>query len=339
MEGGSLNQKEWGTFTSEYAVISKGDPEMKYRLLDDGRSAVQWGQRKLALAIVQFLSEHWDNQVVPNPTLLYIGASPGTNIAYIMTNHFPDFTVHLYDSRPMKVTPTDKMVVHQELFTDDIAKQWSGRNDIFLVSDIRSVDSYSNDPDTREEGIWADMLLQARVYGAVRPVRAQLKFRLPYYGEGIGKTRYHEYLNGLVYRGIYTRPTSTETRLVPMENSDGVSMILWDIKKYESQMFYHNVEIRQYQQFRNPLVDEDDPLAEKPVDGNELTNDYDSIAESFVWSNYLQKVGGEGMVTLDNVRGLSRSLTQFLAEGRSSEKMTTLAKLRADPLFIKRKFK
>jgi Poly A polymerase regulatory subunit len=331
----TIQQVEWKTFISQYEVISASDPEMEYQA-DVEKTSVHWGQRKLALAIVQFLSEHWNNQVVPNPTLLYIGASPGNNIEFVAKNFFPDFTVHLYDPRPMKVTPTDKMVVHQELFTDDIAKQWSGRNDVFLMSDIRSGDPSKEDRDTSEANIKNDMQLQGRIYEIVKPVRASLKFRLPYYYED--RPKYVDYLYGLVYRGIWPLRTSTETRLVPMENPDGFDRISWDILKYESQMFYHNVQVRQRMLFRNPMFPADDPRSETPVDGTELTNDYDSIAEAVVWGNYLRKVGGEDMVTVDNVRGLSRSLTQFLSEGRSKEKMTTLAKLRADPLFIKRRF-
>ena len=329
---------EWTTFTPQYKVISAKDPEMKYQRRHGlKKTSVPWGQRKLALSIVEFLTDHWDKRIVPNPILLYIGAAPGNNIEYIMTNLFPDFTVHLYDPREMKVTPTDKMVVHKQLFTDETAQQWSGRNDVFLMSDLRSVDSYSTDEETREKGIWEDMQLQARIYETVRPVKAMLKFRLPYYIEGT-TSRYSEYLYGLVYRGIWAPQSSTETRLVPMANSDGVDRISWDNLKYESQLYYHNVRVRERMSFRNPFFNENEIEAMTPVDGDELTNDYDSIAEVIVWRDYLQKVGGKDMATLDNVRGLSRSLTQFLAGTRSIGERATLSKLRQDPLFIKGQF-
>lgn len=330
-------QEEWETLTPEYEVISADDSELEYQADVGIKTSVHWGQRKLALAIVQFLSNHWDKRTVPNPILLYIGAAPGNNINFIMSNLFPDFTVHLYDPRPMKVTPTPRMVVHQELFTDDISKQWSGRNDVFLMSDIRSGDPGKEERDVGEANIKNDMQLQERIYESVRPVRASFKFHLPYYYKD--RPKYVEYMYGLVYRGIWAPQTSTETRLVPMTTSDGIDRISWDILKYESQMYHHNIQVRQHINFKNPLFLDNDPLSITPVDGTELTNDYDSIAETVVWKDYLQKIGGKDMITLDNVRGLSRSLTQFLAEGRGPEKMTTLAKIRLDPLFIKRKFK
>jgi len=57
-----------------------------------------------------------------------------------------------------------------------------------------------------------------------------------------------------------------------------------------------------------------------------------------VWGNYLRKIGGVELVLSEHVVGLSRSLTIALAEGRPTDKMLTLALLRADPYFIKRKF-
>ena len=334
----SINEEKWENFTPRYKVISSDDLEKSYQPRGGlKKTSVSWGQRKLALSIVQFLSDHWDKQIVPNPILLYIGAAPGNNIEYIMTNLFPDFTVHLYDPREMKVSPTDKMVVHKQLFTDETALQWSNRNDVFLMSDIRSVDSLSTDEDTREKGIWEDMQLQARIYETVRPVRAMLKFRLPYYIEKV-TSRYSEYLYGLVYRGIWARQRSTETRLVPMTNSDGIDRISWDNLKYESQMYYHNVEVREKVSFRNPFYNEDDNESKTPVDGIELTNDYDSISETIVWRDYLRKVGGKDIATLENVRKLSRALTQFLAGNRSAEDRATLAKLRENPLLIKGQF-
>src|SRR5665811_2473035 len=65
--------EQWVTFKPNDKVISGNDPEMKYRRkYGQGKKGIHWGQRKLAMSIIQFLTEFWNPTEVPQPILVYI---------------------------------------------------------------------------------------------------------------------------------------------------------------------------------------------------------------------------------------------------------------------------
>src|SRR3989304_7495287 len=103
----------WRSFQAEDFLLQPNDPEAPY-MGGLTKTTVHWGQRKLSMALIQFLTIFWEIEKIPNPILLYIGAAPGYNIEFIMKNLFPNFTSYLYDPSPIKVTPTDKMKVINE---------------------------------------------------------------------------------------------------------------------------------------------------------------------------------------------------------------------------------
>lgn len=328
----SSSSKLWATFSENDLLLRTSDPEKEYyRRKEEEKNAIHWGQKKLLLSLVQFLTLYWNPSEYPNPILLYIGAAPGTNIEYVMKNLFPSFTSYLYDPSKMPVTPAEKFQVIQDFFTTETAKEWSGKKGVFLVSDIRSVSYTGISKNEYETKVWGDMKLQEQWIQIIRPVKAQLKFRLPYYYPDIpdytfasGKV---EYLNGTVYKGIYAPQTSTETRLVTSADQETV---WWDIKKYESQLFYFNDTIRSNVQYLNPFFSQL-PESKGPIDLPELLNDYDSLAEIWTWMLFLKKFGGISSITLDNVIGLSRRSTAALNRGSNISQWMTIDRLRSDP--------
>ena len=165
---------------------------------------------------------------------------------------------------------------------------------------------------------------QQRWVKIISPVWSQLKFRPPYTGGSF--PRYINYLYGHLYHGIWAPASSTESRLV----TDGKESIAWDTLKYESQLFYFNVEIRENIIFDNPLGSGVD------IDPPELLNNFDDRAETQVWIDYLSKVG---TATSDNVIGLSRHLTIHLNGKREKKDWLTLGILRQDPLLLKKLMK
>ena len=62
-----------------------------------------WGQRKLALALLEFVLLYWDQKKHPNPKFLYVGAAEGTNIGMI-SRLFPAISWYLYDMRPFRIS-------------------------------------------------------------------------------------------------------------------------------------------------------------------------------------------------------------------------------------------
>ena len=157
------------------------------------------------------------------------------------------------------------------------------------------------------------MEMQAEWHRIIKPVKSQLKFRLPYVEESTKELfgRYIKYLGGTLYKGIWAPNHSTECRLVP----SGYDYVYWDIKKHESQMFYFNIKIRGVKKYVNPYYlsyyenVETRKYAFYPIDPPELLNDYDSMAETELWILYLKKIGGNDNATLDNVKALEKYLT------------------------------
>ncbi len=79
-----------------------------------------------------------------------------------------------------------------------------------------------------------------------------------------------------------------------------------------------------------------DILKRSLIDPPELTNDFDSLAEVYIWGDYLQKVGISR--TNENIINLSHYLTLKLNRNKYKQNWVTLNKLRKDVLLIKQPF-
>ena len=127
----------------------------------------------------------------------------------------------------------------------------------------------------------------------------------------------------------------------------------WDCTKYQSQMFYHNVTVRETFVYSNPFLEVTEKLISNSdpdkalIDPPELLNDYDSLAETNILLSYLNKVkkdlpdemGPETKVLsegnqLEQIQKLSRRITNSLTE---KGKKVTLKFLRSNPRYIKDK--
>ena len=162
------------------------------------------------------------------------------------------------------------------------------------------------------------MQWQANWVRIMNPVASLLKFRLPYPDRW--PSREFSYLDGTVYKQVWSTQTGTETRLVP---DLGRPLKNWDIVKYEHQMFYHNLVMRERTKFANPFG------GTEPIDPPELINDYDSMAEAVILRDYLRKFRGNA--TQHDVVQMSRAITAMLNEGVPRNNWKTLSSIRADP--------
>jgi len=168
---------------------------------------------------------------------VYIGAAPGTHIP-LLSDMFPEATFHCYDPRPFHPSislNSSRIHLYQRLFTDQDAIDWSEKENVFLVSDIRTGDHKTMTKEENEAAIWNDNLLQQGWIFLMNPVQANLKFRLPYaniwdsmirpsdsqwraiygppYPGDLDKVRY---LQGYNFLQAWEPQSSTETRLVPI---------------------------------------------------------------------------------------------------------------------------
>jgi len=312
-------------FTNLDEILNENDPEETYRRRQgEEKTSISWGQRKLLLTLVSFLSKHLDKET-KDPIILYSGAAPGVNIGIVATL-FPEVTFHLYDPSPfmIKTNLDKKIIIYQKKFTDSIAEFWAEKqkknNNIYFISDIRTADhTKAKDLTENEDQILKDMEMQRKWVEIIKPIKSHLKFRPNYTGEGRKETL--EYFDGIIYKQSFAPESSTETRLV-------VSNLVYktySCEKYQSQMFYHNSIIREKNKYENDCMDEP-----------ELLNDYDSCCEVLIWKDYLKNRGLE--VTKEAVIKLSRNATYLLTDGRKYR--DTLEYLRSNPRAIKdRNFK
>ena len=154
-----------------------------------------------------------------------------------------------------------------------------------FVSDIRSGSvSHSNfehhvAENMKAQGCWTE-IIQANA--------SMLKFRLPYTArqnaDGTCSTQEDlidadgcvSYLGGDMLLPIWTRPTSTEGRLVVPA---GAFKKRYNVKHYEDQCFYFNAKMRELVHFNHILSPDD-----------ELDNHYDSAAEVQCLADYVKRM-------------------------------------------------
>lgn len=316
--------------------------------LDTGRQPAYWGQRKLAIDEIQFLTLYWDPVKVPNPVVVYAGAAPGIHIHFLRLL-FPTIVWHLYDPSDQWAIFADNQLifVHREYFTDTIAQEWangSDKNRLFFISDIRSTDIGTIERDllakagieldrtdrpvgdrtvienifqqassAERDALWADMESQARWVRLLKPIKALLKFKMPFIDNRVNQQK--NYLKGTVFFRAWGPPRSTETSLVPDDPIEGVyPMGEWSTLEYEEWLTYHRNVVRRRNTYYNPMTKD-----LSAIDAPELLNDFDSNLEFFVFRSYLLSRRLED----PSLRGadvgpktvlLSRMLTQVLNE-------------------------
>ncbi len=239
-------------FTAKNLFLTDDSPRLPYErrgLKGDYGTVLHWGQRKLILSEIYFLTHYWNPQLHPHPLCVYAGAAKGTHIT-LLSHLFPDFEFHLYDPSPFSIEQTDRIRIFtgekKGFFTNDVAATYKNKN-VFFISDIRTADHRAirehheikrnveslqeTDEHTREEilrctwkenedAIWKDMLVQQEWVMTMNPLHALLKFRLPWAvehtDEMVGYLRGRVFLQGL---GSVTLPP--ETRLIPLRNEAG----------------------------------------------------------------------------------------------------------------------
>eukprot|EP00039_Didymoeca_costata_P023103 m.5971 g.5971 ORF g.5971 m.5971 type:complete len:377 (-) comp3455_c0_seq1:16-1146(-) len=293
--------------------INNAPREPYRRRTHEEKSVLHWGQRKLLLSEIEFLTlyGHLGNTVV------YAGAAPGSHTPYLI-ELFPKLRWVLVDPAPfssklllfLKHNKKSDVVLLQEEFTDDLAKdikqKYSGgsvsnesgvKEGILFLSDVRSCDWLVSSQSEVEKGVWADMCAQQRWHEILEPGKSMLKFRLPWHE---GKSRY---LAGDIHLPMFGPITTTETRLVP---SQGYKE--WDNYEYMEQMFFFNTRTRVNQYWHDaPVGDESD--------GFDYC--YDCRAEVHVLSQYLKKVANkEGSDLIESVVSMSKDCSHHCGSGK-----------------------
>ena len=320
VKGEDIEVSPGNSFTYDTLEVQPDDLRREYfdrrEYGDKPGVIVHWGQRKLLINEIAFLTYFWDPEEVPEPVIVYAGAAPGDHTP-ILAELFPQiYELHLYDPARFSVAPTRKIFIYRQLFENEDAEVWTDRNDVFFISDIRLRPGEYEDrpPEENEKMIVEDNQRQRRWVEIIKPVEAHLKFRPPFpIAEEFEKL---EYLDGDLFYQPWAPESSAETRLVPSLDERGrYRTKIWDSKKHEEQMFYHNTVLRDNLIYSNPFLEAPN---EKPIDPPELLNDYDSVAEAAILRDYLEKMGKENDEAA--VVELSRHITKRLNERSKVEK-------------------
>lgn len=82
------------------------------------KSVIHWGQRKLLMSEIEFLTLHGHKANL----VVYAGAAPGTHIS-MLSEMFPQHNFILVDPSPFTVKESDRIVCMQQLFTDELARE------------------------------------------------------------------------------------------------------------------------------------------------------------------------------------------------------------------------
>jgi hypothetical protein len=267
-------------FTRKDTILTEDFPKKEYSSRSsEQKNSVHIGQIKLLLSEISFLTLFLNEK--ENPIVVYAGAAPGNHIP-ILSDLFPEIEFHLYDPAPFKIKQTNKIKIYNQYFLDKDASQWTNKDNVYFISDIRTSDFRFVSEEENEDEILNNMKMQAKWVDIINPVQSLLKFRLPYaiekvrkkYGETI------EYFDGYVFFQAYAGQSSTETRLVPIKGTKK----LWNFKIYESQMFYLNSVVREKFRYYNPFFGDDTPIF-----GKGHVNDFDDRLMAQILIDYLEK--------------------------------------------------
>jgi len=224
------------------------------------KSVIHWGQRKLLMHEIEFLTKY----SYPGCLVVYAGAAPGTHIRYL-SYLFPDVNFVLIDPCDFNIRPSNRIQIRQEFFTHKMAESYSGQ-EVLFICDIRTANPLKMNGDEVEKRIKQDMKWQSDWHKIMQSRRSLLKFRLPW-EKGITN-----YLDGDVMYPVWGGRTTSESRLIPF-----VPCIErdWDNMKYCDQMFRFNTVSRQQCYQHNVLHTAG------------LDHCYDCCAEIYILCGYL----------------------------------------------------
>jgi len=261
-------------------------PQKKYRprCKNDLRTTMHWGQRKLLMTEIDFLTQYSKE----NDLVLYVGAAPAIHTP-LLSKLFPTLKFILIDPMKFSIHETDNIKIRKEYFTDEKAKEFIGR-DFLFICDIRVSNDEKNYKPTEDE-VKLDMIIQQKWVEIMKPRFSILKFRLPW------DQKTFEYLDGNITIQPWGPQSSTETRLI-VDNS--LEKRIWNCKIYENQMYYFNT-ITRCQYYPHNII------------APGIDHCYDCSSEIHIIKNYLelfQPLKNDDKAIIKFIHKISKHLTK-----------------------------
>jgi ubiquinone/menaquinone biosynthesis C-methylase UbiE len=288
-----------------FRTLTSATPRAKYYQRErEIRNFIHWGQRKLLLSEIEFLTLFYKSYVSDRQVVaIYAGSAPGTHILYL-AQLFDQVHFVLYDPRDFDKTLSGaKIEIHQEYFTDAVAAELAARfaNDtILLISDIRTADVTEMDQAQVEVRVQEDHENQLRWYQILKPELSMFKFRLPW------DDAVTTYLAGEIYIQPYAPLSSTETRLIVKSDAP---MVEYNNREYEEQLFYFNKNMRDKPYKTNPTYSPE-------FDAAGLSNNYDGATEIYILWQYLIEYK-EAEPSVDVIKAMSQEISARISDNRT----------------------
>ena len=334
-------------FNTDNLMLLPSATRLEYKSKRGEKTSIAWGQRKLLMSEIEFFTIYWNNEKIPNPHCVYAGAAPGDHIL-LLSKMFPSFTFDLYDPRGFSINPVEgKINIFQEYFTDTEVEKYKDKDNIFFISDIRTVDYasiYKNVGNKygfnikfdenhqliieklgsneifkeipREIKKDIEKITEEEVFGDMMRQQDWIFKMNPEHALIKFRLPYYydntdvnkSYLKGVVYWQPWAPQTSTETRLKPIKNKQ--------TNKYEEGL-WNIQEYEEWCSFHNIEV-RCKFLFNNIFTGNEepftdeMVNDYDSMCEAMILKLYFDKFCHNTENKYDMVKILSKEITSFL---------------------------
>ncbi len=310
-------------------ILGDDAPRSKYRDLPHNmRTTNHWGQRKLFLSEVEFLTLFIHDVRARSPPpkriiVVYAGAAPGNHIPYLFDlfdNKSGDLQFALYDPADWNIKERHNQAFgfneitlnppesscSNGFFTDDVARYYKSQCEMhgyvtLFISDIRTGDPKCMKARDLEAAVKRDMEWQQTWIRIMRPVGSMLKFRLPW------ATGCTSYVKGDIYLPVWGPQTTTETRLIVYEK-DLDTFIDYDHRSYEERMFFFNTCSRV--DFYQHEV--------KNVIG--IDRCYDCAAEAHILRRYFSTIPGpaeSGMDVSQQIARMMHEISKNISSGRT----------------------
>ena len=203
-------------------------------------SSTHWGQLKLLLSEIEFLTPFWGEVFY----VIYAGAAPGIHIP-VLASMFQSMHFILVDPQSSVMVNGEYSNIHvmQLAMTSPLARDFADlyQDRLLLISDVRVAakrkKAHTESGQAHQKRVQGDMENQRAWVQAMRPVASILKFRLPW-NDVQGTTLYPE---GSLCLPVYGRDLTHESRLVVQRDARDT---LYDNKLYEGQMAYFSQVLR-----------------------------------------------------------------------------------------------
>jgi hypothetical protein len=208
-----------------------------FRASNETRKTVHLKERKIYLALLDFLTLMCTAYgVTPDKlsaTIVYVCQPSLESHVTLLMKKFPTSVWHLYyyglnvKDDGFKLKDDQKSLFVHKSFSDDIAKEWSGKCNFFIS------DPAISDDLLKVQERWVSLLRSQTV------IYHLLKFVLPFNKD------ITPYFDGTLRIQAYTSQASTESRLITLGNT----LREYNNKYYEEWFYYYNTIIRQYQKY------------------------------------------------------------------------------------------